>query len=204
MKQRAVINYVISGFILLVFTFGAINAASAGSGKIRGYATSYGDRGAQNTLIFIESMDGEFEAPKEHAVMNQINTEFVPGMLPVLKGTVVDFVNSDTGWHNVNSPEQSVTPFNLGTFPGGQKRSMRFDNIGVAPIACTMHPEMRAYVIVLGNPYFSVTDKMGKYEIKDVPEGEFSLRVWNKKWSSDIQKIKIENGQTTNVDFRLR
>lgn len=204
MGQKLGIKLVLFGIFLTFFSFSGMHFANADNGKIQGYATSYGERGAGDTLIFIENMDGDFKPSSTHAVMNQINTEFEPRMLAVLKGTVVDFVNSDTGWHNVNSPEQSVTPFNLGTFPGGQKRSMKFESIGVAPIACTMHPEMRSYVIVLGNPYFATTDKRGKYEIKDVPAGTYKLRVWNQKWDSDTVEITVKDNETTNIDFSLR
>ena len=80
---------------------------------------------------------------------------------------------------------------------------MKFENIGVAPITDFMHSEMRTYVIVLGNPYFSVTDKTGRYEIKDVPAGTYSLRVWNEKQHADTQKITVESGRISSLDFVL-
>ena len=195
---------VFSLFFVNVLFFTINDANGDGTGNIQGYVTSFGNKGAINTLIFIEDLTGDFEPPEEHSTINQVNTEFVPRMLPVLKGTVVDFANSDAGWHNVYSPEQSVTTFNLGTYPPGESRSMKFENIGVAPISCSMHSEMRTYVIVLGNPYFAVTDAVGKYTISDVPTGEYTLRVWHEKWSSDKQKVTIEDGKTVAIDFELR
>lgn len=204
MKGNLVSKIIVFSFVIIIFGFGNVGDARGEGGVIRGYTTSYGERKAPDTLVFIVSMEGEFKAPEEHAVMNQHNTEFEPTMLPVLRGTTVDFANIDTGWHNVNSPDQSVTPFNLGTYPGGVTRSMRFDNIGVAPIACIMHPEMRAHIVVLGNPYYSVSDYKGRYEIKNVPAGKYSLRVWHSRWNSDIVEVAVEAGKAVDVDFALR
>lgn len=189
-----------SAFISLTVT----DVSGQGKGNVKGRVSSFGNRDVPDALVFIENLNGDFKPPEDHAVINQINTEFVPRMMPVLKGTTVDFLNSDAGWHNVYSPEQSVTPFNLGTYPPGRSRSMKFDNIGVAPISCSMHSEMRTYVITLGNPYFSVTDKMGSFEINDVPVGTYSLRVWHERWHADKQEITIEDGKTTSVNFELR
>lgn len=205
MKQNVLSGTIYIFLFFSVFIFAAINNANCqGKGRIQGHVVSYGDREAPNSLVFIEDLTGDFEPPEEHAVIDQINTEFVPRMLPVLKGTTVDFLNSDAGWHNVYSPSQSVTPFNLGTYPPGQSRSMTFDNIGVAPISCSMHSGMRTYVIILGNPYFSVTDKTGIFEINDVPTGTYSLRVWHERWHTEKQKITVEDGKIISVNFTLR
>ncbi|MGR3178491.1 MAG: carboxypeptidase regulatory-like domain-containing protein [Candidatus Anammoxibacter sp.] len=204
MKQN-VLNrtiYISLFFSVFVFTLITDTNAEDGKGNIFGHVTTYGQRGAPNTLVFIEDLTGDFAPPEEHAVIELVNSEFVPRMKAILKGTIVDFVNTDA-WHNVYSPEQSVTPFNLGTFPPGRTRSMKFENVGVAPITDFMHSEMRTYVIALGNPYFSTTDKTGRYEIKDVPTGTYSLRVWNEKRHADTQKITVVNGRVNSLDFVL-
>jgi hypothetical protein len=63
---------------------------------------------------------------------------------------------------------------------------------------------MEAYVVVLQNPYFAKVDKAGNYEIKNVPPGEYTLKVWNKKYKSKDKEIKIKNGETITVDFKLK
>lgn len=191
-------------FLMGLFIFVINNANGNDTGRIRGHVQSFGNRPAPDALVFIEDLTGNFKPPEQHAVINQINTEFVPRMMPILKGTTVDFQNSDAGWHNVYSPEQSVTPFNLGTYPPGVTRSMTFNNIGVAPISCSMHSEMRTYVIVLGNPFFLVTDKKGEYDINEVPPETYSLRVWHEKLDADIQKITVESGKITTANFEIR
>lgn len=39
-------------------------------------------------------------------------------------------------------------------------------------------PHLRGRIVVLASPYFTVPDGKGEFEIKDVPEGEWMVRVW--------------------------
>jgi len=102
-----------------------------------------------------------------------------PYLLPVLVGTTVDFLNSDSVNHNVFSPDGEG--YNLGTWPKGQSKSYTFKKAGVYTQLCSVHPEMEAFVIVLANPYFAVADKDGKFTINDVPDGHYDLKVFSKK-----------------------
>lgn len=188
---------------LSVFVAVEESAGGGGVGRVHGVVTSYGNRPAPHTLVFVESVSGDFTPPEDHAVMDQVDSDFNPRMLPILRGTTVDFVNSDEGWRDIYSPEQSVTPFNLGTYPPGRSRSMRFDNVGVAPVTSFMHSEMRAYVIVLDNPHYAVTDKLGRFVIDAVPAGTHILRVWNEKRYAAKQEITVEDGGDLSVDFEL-
>ncbi len=204
MNQRVLSYFIRTVMIIPLFiSFIAISANGQETGNIQGNIVGYGDRYAPNTLVFIEDLTGDYEPPEEYAVVELVDSEFVPSMLPILKGTTVDFRNSDAGWHNVYSPEQSVTPFNLGTYPPGHRRSMTFELIGVVPVTDFMHSEMTTYIIVLGNPFFAVTDREGNYKINDVPTGTYSLRVWHEKWYAETQKVTVQDGKTITVDYKL-
>jgi len=48
-------------------------------------------------------------------------------------------------------------------------------------ISCSIHPWMKAWVLVCDHPYFAVTDKDGKFEIKNAPAGKYRLVVWHEK-----------------------
>ena len=92
--------------------------------------------------------------------MDQKNLAFVPHVLPVVVGTTVDFLNSDQVLHNVFTPDKCAGKFNLGTWPKGETRSVKFDQTGCSPVMlCNVHPEMEGFVVVLQNPYAGVTDK---------------------------------------------
>ena len=127
---------------------------------------------------------------------------FRPHILPILKGSTVDFTNDDTVDHNVFSPPGSATPFNLGIYGTGVKRTEKFDNLGEVPLLCSVHPEMSAFVIVLQNPYYALTDNAGAFEIKDVPAGTYQLKVWDEKVKGAPQEVTVAAGKTATVEFK--
>jgi hypothetical protein len=61
---------------------------------------------------------------------------------------------------------------------------------------------MKSWILVRDNPYFAVTDKDGKFEIKDVPEGEWQFQVWQEK-SGYLTDVKVGGKKTTWAKGRL-
>ncbi len=152
-------------------------------------------------LVYVDHVKGEFSPPKKEAFMGQKGMVFTPHLLPILKGTTVDFTNDDTVAHNVFAPPGSATTFNLGLYGTGVKKTVKFDNLGEVPLLCNVHPEMLGYIIVLQNPYFTLTDNSGKYEIKNVPPGTYKLKVWHEKLQETSKEVVVGEGKTVTVDF---
>jgi plastocyanin len=159
----------------LITTFVFAHAASAGT--ITGTVKLKGD--AQPAVVFVETAPGTFPAPSAHAHMDQKGMTFIPYLLPILAGTTVDFLNSDTVNHNVFSPDNDG--YNLGTWPKGEIRPYTFKKVGTYTQLCSIHPEMEAFVLVLQNPFFAVADKDGSFKIEGVPDGHYVLKVFAKK-----------------------
>jgi plastocyanin len=152
-------------------------------------------------LVYIDQAKGEFLPPKKNPFMSQKGLVFSPHILPVLKGSTVDFTNDDSVAHNVFSPPGAATRFNLGLYGAGVKKTVTFDNLGEVPLLCNVHPEMLGYIIVLQNPYFALTDNAGKYEIKNVPPGTYKLKVWHEKLKETSKEVTVQGGKTVTVDF---
>ncbi len=190
--------------MILVIALGVSNQAPGGT--IKGKVAARGARDNANAVVYIEKLpDKTFPAPKKHAQLDQKNLTFHPHVLPVLAGTTVDFLNSDDVLHNVFSPDKCADNFNLGTWPKGQIRSYTFKEPGCQPvILCNVHPEMEAYVVVLSTPYYAVSEKDGGYEIKDVPAGKYTLRIWHEKLKGESQEVTVpESGEVT-ANFEIK
>lgn len=153
-------------------------------------------------LVYVDRVEGQFPPPKDKPFMSQKGLVFLPHVLGVVQGTTVDFTNDDNVAHNVSSPPGSATVFNLGLYGAGVTKTQTFDNLGEVPLLCSVHPEMAAFVIVLQNPYFAVTDKAGNFEIKNVPPGTYQLKVWNEKLQGASQSVVVEPGKTAGVEFK--
>lgn len=184
--------------VVLCFAFGI---AMSFAGEIKGHVTASGIRSSANIAVYIGAIPGKtFTAPKKHVIMDQKGLKFVPHVLVVLKGTTVDFVNSDNTMHNVFWPElggKRKLARNLGTWPKGQHKSFTFNNLGTAPLLCNVHPEMSGYLVVVPTPYFAVTNAEGNYVIKDVPAGHYTLKTWSEQGKPLSQSVAVGAGITT-------
>lgn len=171
------------------------------AGDIKGKVTAQGMKSAENIAVYVDAIPGkDFPAPAQHEVMDQKSLKFVPHVLVVLKGSTVDFLNSDAVGHNVYWPSISGNKklaHNLGTWPQGQKKSFQFNDLGVASLLCNVHPEMSGYVVIAATPYFGVTDKEGNFDIKDVPPGHYNLVAWSEEGKPTTQPVDVAAGAVT-------
>jgi plastocyanin len=181
----------------LLLSFGALTFA----GEIKGKVTAQGMRSAGDIAVYVDAIPGKtFDAPSKPAVADQKHMTFVPHVLVVLKGTTVQFLNSDPVGHNVYWPSISGNKklaHNMGTWPQGQQKSFTFNDLGAAPLLCNVHPEMAGYVVVVPTPYFAVTDKEGNFEIKDVPDGSYTLKTWSEVGKPASQTVSVAGGSAT-------
>jgi plastocyanin len=191
---------------ILVLGSALLSLAGPGfGGTIKGKVTIPRARTLADIVIYVEKAPGQFPPPKQHTVVNQKNLAFDPHVTPVVVGTTVDFLNSDQVLHNVFTPDKCANKFNLGTWPKGEVRSVTFDKLGCAPVLlCNVHPEMEGFIVVLQNPYFAVTDKAGIYGIPNVPEGKYTIKVWNRKFLDVVQEVSVPKDGTAACDIALK
>lgn len=111
------------------------------------------------------------------AVMDQRHERFVPHVLAVMVGTIVDFPNSDMTYHNVFSLSRAKR-FDLGRYAAGKSKSVRMDRTGVVRVFCDIHSHMSAFILVFNHPFFSVTDTEGRFELPALPAGNYTVVGW--------------------------
>jgi plastocyanin len=189
---------------LCLFFLGSIIAQDMGDngGTITGTIKVKRLRDARDVVVFLEKVDGKFPLPKEKPVMDQNNMVFVPHVLPLVVGTIVQFPNSDNVRHNVFS-RSKTKKFNLGTYAAGVVREVTFDKPGIVNILCNVHTEMSAFIVVLENPYFVLTGPDGKFTIKNVPPGTYKIKAWHEKLREKEKDVTVIDGKTVTIDFKL-
>lgn len=171
-------------------------------GTIKGRVRTRPSKLKRYVVVHLVKVDGDFRPPRRVAEIDQKGMKFVPHVLPILKGTRVRFLNNDSVRHNVFTPDGSK--YNLGTWGEGESKTHRFKKRGVYRQLCNLHPEMEGYVVVLDNPYFAKADKRGRFKIKNVPPGEYTVRAWGPRLKAKKKKITVSAGETTTVKFSLR
>ena len=139
----------------------------------------------------------------QHAVIKQQGETFVPHVLAVVAGSVVDFPNADPFFHNVFSLSKTRR-FDLGRYPKGNSRSVRFDSPGVVQVFCDIHSHMSAFILVFDHRFFAVTDDQGRYVIEGVPPGRFAVAAWYEgrvRASSEV--VVPPGGGAVDLDFSV-
>jgi plastocyanin len=200
MKRSTFLLAVVPALLMVLATISA-----AADGSIAGAVKAAGLASNADAVVYVQQAPGTFKPPAQPVTMDQKQMQFIPHVLPVVLGTTVRFLNSDPTAHNVFSPDYEK--YNLGTWPRDQSKDHVFSTCAKVPCVytqlCRVHPEMEAFVVVLPNSYFAVSNKEGHFEITGVPPGQYTVGVWHPKLKAAAKPVTVEAGKAAAVDFAL-
>ena len=196
------------------------------------------DKGVANVVVFLKAPEGSFfKVPddKRHrtdtVTMDQPFCAFQPHVVvfnpsvfdPATKkqvktGQIFKVVNSAPINHNTGWSSSAI--FNVGknVLLAAKKgeliieakpcRDTETGKEDILKIACDIHKWMGARAVVLDHPYYAVTDKDGKFEIKDAPsDAPVEVVYWHESMGDAInkaprEKITLKPGENTK-DFTV-
>jgi plastocyanin len=139
-----------------------------------------------------------------HARLEQKNYQFFPALLPIEKGTTVDFPNRDDDYHSVLS-YSNAKRFDLGQYRKDDKpASQTFNTVGVVRLFCEIHEHMRGIILVLDTPHFVRTDKDGRFRLENLPAGSYKLKAWLEEKLVLEKPVELKDGETLKVDFTAK
>ena len=159
----------------------------------------------QVAVVYLETAPrGAFEErPGPTVVLDQRNETFVPHVLAITTGTTVRFLNSDKTYHNVFSLSRPKR-FDLGRYPTGSSKSVRFDRPGIVRVFCEIHSHMSAFILVFAHQHFAVTNAHGEYRIDGLPPGTYTVTVWHPVLTAKTRTVRVpEEGGDLELDFEL-
>jgi plastocyanin len=171
-------------------------AATSSKGTLSGSITSTPAAAAKNAVVYLEN------GPQDKTVTGTLDNRqmtFVPHVLVVTAGAKVTFSNSDPFPHNVFSPDNEK--WDMGMIPAHGVRVRRFEKSGVYTVLCNVHPNMKAYILVVPSSHFAKADKNGAYSISDVPAGKYKLAVWAPGVKSEQQETTIDGDKTLSFEL---
>jgi hypothetical protein len=111
--------------------------------------------------------------------------------------------NSDPTFHNIHATALLNPEFNVMTTKG-QTVDKTFTKPEVmVHLKCDIHGWMNAYVGVVDNPYFAVTDHKGRFTLDGVPPGEYQVEAWHEKLGTLTAKLVVSDRGTPALDFKF-
>lgn len=144
------------------------------------------DGGIKDVVIFVRTkgvkVNPSLEKPADKVEIDNKDCRFEPHILPLLLSQTLVVKNSDPFSHNSNVTEVGGQGANPLIAPG-KEATYKYARAQVIPqpVACNIHPWMKALVLPRDNPYFAVTKADGTFEIKDLPAGKLEFQVWQEK-----------------------
>jgi hypothetical protein len=185
--------------------------------------------GVANTVVFLKNITAgkAMDLPQERQFLNQKTCRYEPHILLVPVGANLTVRNSDPLLHTVYM--WGNAEYNLPFTSQGQQISRPMPRAGVVNMRCNAgHVWMNGEVMVASNPYYAVTDAEGRFELTDVPAGQYELVAWHEGWRVvnespvyDLQtqmrvkrpvfsdpitwskSVRVSSGETSDVHFTL-
>jgi plastocyanin len=160
-----------------------------------------------NVFVYVKDGLGNYvyDTPTEPAVIDQKECRYHPHVFGMRVGQPLQILNSDPTLHNIHALPKGNAEFNTGQPIQGMKTAHTFDKPEVmVPFKCDVHGWMNAYVGVLDHPYFAVTDKDGKFELKTLPPGTYTIEAWHEKLGTQEVKVTVAEKETKDIAFTFK
>jgi hypothetical protein len=134
-----------------------------------------------------------------------MNCRYHPHVFGMRVGQPLEIVNSDPTLHNIHALPKANKEFNTGQPIQGMKTNHTFDGKEVmVPFKCDVHGWMNAYVGVLDHPYFATTGMDGKFELKTLPPGTYTIEAWHEKLGSTTQSVTLGPKESKEIMFTFK
>lgn len=140
--------------------------------------------------------------PPETVVIDQRNMRFDPDLVVVPVGSTVQFPNADPIFHNIFSLSK-IQPFDLGFYPQGQSRTVKFNRAGIVQVYCHIHANMYAAIVVTSSPWYARPAEDGSFTWSNVPAGHYRLTAWHKIAGLFKTEIDVPESGKTEATIRI-
>lgn len=160
-----------------------------------------------NVVVYVKTgAEGySFPTPSDSVTLDQKNCMYTPHVVALMVGQTLSVVNSDDTTHNIHPTPADNREWNKSQPPKAPSITDTFARPEVAiPVKCNVHPWMKSYIAVMANPYYAVTDKDGKFELKNLPPGTYTIEAWQEKYGVVDQTVTIGAKEAKTSDFTFK
>jgi plastocyanin len=170
---------------------------------------SVGSDGKSLANVFVYVKDGlgnyAYDPPTGTAKIDQKECRYHPHVFGMRVGQTLEIVNSDPTLHNIHALPKANQEFNTGQPIQNMKTTHVFTMKEVmVPFKCDVHGWMNAYVGVLDHPYYAVSDASGKFDLKSLPPGTYTIEAWHEKLGAQTQSVTIGPKESKDVNFTFK
>jgi plastocyanin len=161
-----------------------------------------------NVVVFVKdglSSDYSFPTPSDAVTLDQKGCMYDPHVIALMAGQTLTVKNDDQTAHNIHPTPKDNREWNQSQPPGAPPIEQSFARPELAiPVKCNVHPWMKSYIFVFRNPYYAVTTKDGRFEIKGLPPGTYTIEAWQEKYGPVDQTVTIGPKESKSVNFTIK
>jgi plastocyanin len=157
-----------------------------------------------NVVVYISEGlgSGSFDPPKQPVVIEQKGCQYYPHVVALEAGQKLEVRNDDATTHNIHPLPLNNREWNQSQAQGVPPFEATFGREEVSiPVKCNIHPWMKGYIAVFKHPYFAVTGKDGRFVLKGLPAGNYTITAWHEKLGTLAQKAAINSHEAKQMDF---
>lgn len=147
--------------------------------------------------------DQKFAPPKTPVIVEQKGCRFEPHVFGVMAGQDVKFRNGDPLMHIVHVVPKNNKEFGFSQETPGEERVKVFANKELVRVFCDVHQWMVSWAHVVDHPFYAVTGPDGKFTMKNLPPGKYTIEVWHEKYKPVTQEIEVKAKETKTAAFEL-
>ena len=181
------------------------DAACKGANESENIVAKDGD--LANVFVYVKEGLGNrtFDVPKDAVTIDQQGCRYHPHVLGVMTGQNIEIKNDDMTTHNIHPTPADNREWNESQPPKAApiEKSFAREEI-LLPVKCNQHPWMKMYVNVVKSPFFAVTAADGKYEIKGLPPGDYTIGFVQEKLGTQEQKVTLAAKDSKTVDATFK
>ena len=188
-----------------------INMASdpaCGTASVTSESIVVDNGGLQNVFVYIKDGLGNkylYDAPTAAVTLDQKGCHYVPHVVGIRTTQPLDVINSDSTMHNVHAMPETNREFNQGQPVPGMKNTVTFNVAEVLiPFKCDVHAWMHAYLGVVDHPYFAVSGGGGKFELRTIPPGTYTIEAVHEKLGRQSQTVTLGDKETKQITFTFK
>ena len=140
-------------------------------------------------------------------LLDQKGCLYTPQILAIQTGQKLTVRNSDPCIHNVHTTSKAGnTEHNDVQMSGGPDLTYTFDKPEMfMKFQCDVHPWMFAWVTLFDSPYYAISGKDGKFVIKNVPPGKYTVVADHRKLGEQTQTVEVaDKDVTVNFTFTVK
>jgi len=169
-----------------------------------------GDGHLGNVFVYVKEglSNRTFEAPKDLVTLDQSGCRYHPHVMGVMAGQTIKIVNSDPTTHNIHpspNPGSGNREWNESQAPQGAALEKTFGREEIMlPVKCNQHPWMKMFISVVKTPFYAVSGPDGKYELKGLPPGDYTLAFVHEKFGEKTQKVTVAAKESKTVDINFQ